>query len=459
MIKTQSITLFSNKKDHRQAAIDIIDQAHRKLDFEPDLALFYATLKYQGKYQSMLDIFHHEYGDIPQIGASVDGMIYPDDMRTDGAALVLCRDEDAKIWVDGIHEKGALFSAEKLARMVKCEKGAIVLHFPLVHVPGAIKSAEFFAKGVYYSRKCKVQNNDKQKEYAGKFAEYCEEENIFHLPPTILDIFAKETQYKVPIIGINLMHSQVRLNSPSVFCNFEDIGGGIAALTIEKDDVNAVYDDIFPDKGKTLEETKIKIRKEFTVLKEFKASFKKNVLISLDGMPPVNAVKDLTAVSARKEEDILNKMGTGDFQAQTPYMLMLFSKKQKGIILVGIGSYYPFDLYPFFIDISDYSEEVFLGYEFIDFKSHDFISSLKHLKQSNSFKFFCIDVGTISAFGERIFSYKDEIKKVTNDNYIGILTAAPSIFLPGKMVKRNYIPEAEENIFFTSAGTNVCLEL
>ncbi|MFA4935719.1 MAG: hypothetical protein WC568_07780, partial [Candidatus Methanoperedens sp.] len=88
----KSITLFSNKKDYKQAANDIVEQAHARLDFKPDLALFYATLKYNGKYQSMLDIFHEEYGDIPQIGASVDGMIYPDDMRMDGAALVLCED-------------------------------------------------------------------------------------------------------------------------------------------------------------------------------------------------------------------------------------------------------------------------------------------------------------------------------------------------------------------------------
>ncbi len=335
----KSVTLFSNKKDHREAAADIIDQASAKLDFGPDLALFYSTLKYHGKYQAMLDIFHNEYGDIPQMGATVDGMIYPDDMRTDGAALVLCGDKNANIHVDGINEKGALASAEELAGKVKCKKGAIILHFPLVHVPGALKSAEFFAKGVYYSRKCKSKNDETQKEFAGKFASYCEDENIFHLPPTILDIFARETQYKVPVIGINLMHSKVRLNSPSVFSNFEDIGGGIAALTIEKDDINAVYDDIFPEKGNTLEETKAKLRKEFTVLKEFKANFNRNVLISLDGLPPVNAVKDLTAVSAGKQDDIMNRIGKGDFQAQTPYMLMLFSKKQKGIVLVGIGSY------------------------------------------------------------------------------------------------------------------------
>jgi hypothetical protein len=455
----KSVALFSNKKDSKDAARHIIEQARSRVDFEPDLALFYSTLKYNGKYQSMLDIFHEEYGDIPQIGASVDGMIYPDDMHTDGAVLVLCKDEEAKIWVDGVNEKGAIKSAEILSEKIKCEKGAIILHFPLVHVPNPIKSAEFYAKGYYYSKICNGVDKEKQKEFAGKFADYCEKEKIFYLPPTILNIFAEKTHHKIPIIGINVMHTQVRFNSPNIFCNFKDINGGIAALVIEKDDVNAIFDDIFPDKGSTLEETLFIVREEFTVLREFNACFNRNVLISLDNMPPVNAVKNLTAVSITKKDDLLNRMDKGDMQVQTPYMFLLFNKKSDGMVLIGIGSYYPFDLYPFFVDVSDYSPDVCVGYEFIDFKSNDFISCFKYIRNNPDFKFFCIDVGTISAFGQKIYNYKDEIKKLVKDNYFGIMTVAPSAYLPKRMQKRRYISEAEPNIFFTSSGTNVCIEV
>ena len=34
-----------------------------------------------------------------------------------------------------------------------------------------------------------------------------------------------------------------------------------------------MYDDIFPDKGKTIDETMDIVRKEFTIVKEFKARF------------------------------------------------------------------------------------------------------------------------------------------------------------------------------------------
>ncbi|NJD76043.1 MAG: hypothetical protein FIB08_02960 [Candidatus Methanoperedens sp.] len=456
----ESITFFSNKKDHRQAAEDIIQQAHKRLDFEPNLALFYATLKYNGKYQAMLDMFNEEYGNIPQIGASVDGMIYPDDMRTDGAALVLCRDEDAKIRVDGVKEKGAINSAEKLAKKIKCENGAVVLHFPLMYVPDALKCTESFAKGLYYSKRCKGADKEKQKGYAEKLADYCDRENIFYLPPTILNIFAKQTSYKVPIIGINVMHTQVRFNSPRIFCNFKDIDGGIAALTIEKKGVGAVYDDIFPDKGKTLEETKRIVNREFTVIKEFNANFEKNILVSLDNMPPLEAVKNLIYTSENKNDDLLKHLDKGAYKLYRPYVLLFFNKKTNGAFVLGIGSYYPFDLFPFFVDISDYSEDVALAYALVDGKFNAFTSSLDNLRSSNG-KFVCffIDVGVASAFGEKIFEYKDKTKKLAGKNYFGILSATPSAYIPPEFQLRNYLSESSNNTFFMTGGTNACLEI
>jgi len=456
----KSVALFSNKKDSKDAARHIIEQARSRLDFEPDLALFYSTLKYNGKYQSMLDIFHDEYGDIPQIGASVDGMIYPEDMRTDGAALVLCKDDDAEIRVDGVEGKGAVESANKLAKKVKCKNGAIVLHFPLVHVPNMLKSGEFFAKGIYYSNLCKVNDQEKQKEYALKFADYCEKENIFYLPPTILNIFAKETDYKIPIFGINVLHSQVRFNSPNIFCNFEDINGGISALKIEKENIYAVYEDIFSNKGKTLDETKLIAHNEFKVIKEFKANFKKNVLVSLDSKPPVHAIKNLISTSEEKENELLGHLEKGDYIVHRPYFLLLFNKKTSGAFLLGIGSYYPFDLFPFFMDISDYSEDFAMVYEVIENKFDKFYSSLNNLKNNrDSFVYFCIDVGAVAAFGEKAFEYKTKIKELLGKNYFGILSAPPSAYLPPEYKLRDYLTESSNNIFFMSAGTNVCLEI
>jgi hypothetical protein len=407
----------------------------------------------------MLDIIHKEYGEVPQIGASVDGMIFPEDMRTDGAALVLCKDENALISVEGVNEKGVINSAEKLAKMIKCNNGSIVLHFPLVRVPSVLKSAEFFAKGYYYSKQCKGTTIEKQKEYARKFADYCDKENIFYLPPTILEIFAKQTNHKVPIIGVNVMHTHVRLNTPSIFCNFKDIGGGIAALVIEKQGVNAIFDDIFPEKGMTMEETRRNVSDEFTIIKEFKANSEKNVLISLNGMAPVEAVENLIYAAEKKKEDLLGKLETGDYKLYIPYELLFFNKKTNGVFLVGIGAYYPFEMFPFFVDVSDYSDEVVLVYAIIEDKFESFISSLNNLKSDNKFAYFFIDVGVIAAFGNKVFEYKDKVKQLLGENYFGVLSCAPSVYIPLEFQRRNYLSESGKNIFYSSAGTNACLEI
>jgi len=407
----------------------------------------------------MLDVFHDEFGDIPQVGASVDGMIFPEDIRTDGVALVLCQDDDARIHVEGLKSKGSIKTAEKLASRIKCENGVVILHFPLVHVPGALKSAEFYAKGFFYSNKCKNDDPLKQKEYAGKFSDYCNRENIFYLPPTILEIFAKQLNHKIPIVGINVMHTQVRFDTPHIFCNFEDIGAGIAALVIEKKDVNIVYDDIFPDKGKTIDETMDIVRKEFKVVKEFKAVFEKNILIQLDGNPPIRALKDLISVNKEKEDELIKNISNGNFKVQMPYMLLFFNKRTYGKIHTGIGGYYPFDLYPFFIDVSDCDERVFLAYELIDGKFDGFISSLKKAKLKEKFRFFTLDISTTQAFGNRVYAFGNEVKNVAKTNYFGVMTCAPSIYLPKHLQNRNYLPEADENIFYTPAGSNICLEI
>jgi len=361
--------------------------------------------------------------------------------------------------VDGINEKGAVESAEKLAKRVKCEKGAVLLYFPLVHVPDAFNFAQFSARGFYYSKMCKGANPEKQKEYARKLANYCNKENIFYQPPTVLNIFAKSTNYKVPIIGINAMHTQIRFNIPHVFCNFEDINGGISALTIEKEGLNAVYDDIFPEKGKTIEETKHIVGNEFTVIKEFKASFEKNVLISLDGIPPVEAVKDLIYVSEEKEEELLKHLDKGDYKGHRPYGLLFLNKILNGAFILGIGHYYPFDLFPFFTDVSDYSEDVSLGYEVVDDKFDTFISSLNNLKLNDSFVHMFIDVGVTTAFGENVIEYKDKIKNLVGKNYFGIFSIAPSAYIPPEFRLRNYMSESLNNTFFMTAGTNACLEI
>ncbi len=455
----ETLAVFSNNKNAKIAAEELIEKADNLLDFIPNLVLFYATLKYNGHYQKMLDVLQTRFGDIPQIGASIDGMIFPNEIRTDGATLVLCEDNDARIEVISENKKGAIKSAEKLAGQIKCENGVVILHFPLVHVPSLKKTGEFFAKGKYYSYKA-YKGDEKTKIKMGRnLSNYCDKAKVFYLPPTVLEIFAKQLDYKVPIVGMNILHTRVKFNSPSIFSNYKDIGGGIAALVLEKKDIEVVYDDIFPNKGATMEETMEIVKSKFKVVKEFDALFEKNVLISLDNKPPVKAVKDIIGASEKNEFELKDKFDKGSYQVVVPYFILFFNKKTGGFVFTGIESYFPFDLFPFYINIEDFSNPVYLAHEFVYIEINDYISGLYQLKENNNFKFFSIDVGSISAFGNKVIDLKNEIHKKQSENYFGILTASPSTFLPEPLINRNYIVETKKNIFYTSSGTNIFLSI
>jgi hypothetical protein len=448
------ITFFTNKKSAKDAAMDLLNQAASAK--KPDLILFYATLKYHGKYQQMLDIFAKKFKGIPQMGASVDGMIFKDDMRTDGAALVFCYDRDARITVKSASEMSALKSAKKLAEQISCDEGVVILHFPLVHVPDVTGSIEFWARGRYYSFLAYRVNKRK---YARQLADYCDRKKILYPAPTIIDIFAKKLGYRIPIIGVNLMHTGMSFNSPNVFANFEDINDGIAALVIEKSDISVAYDDIFPSKGKTLEETRRIVENHFTVVKKFKATFERNILVSLDGQPPIAAIQNLTGIIEENEGGIKSKLEDGRLQAQMPYILIYFNKKTRGIMTHAIGAYYPFDLFPFFFDTSDFSREVWLAYEPFYGKMKDFASSLYPFEGSCGFRFFVMDIGVVLAFEEQAIYYRDEIARIFKDNYFGLMTGVPSVYLPSKFVRKDSITEIKKNLFFSSCGSNLCVHI
>jgi len=451
----ETLAVFSNKKNAKIAAEELIEKAKASLNFKPDLALFYATLKYNGHYQEMLDVFQERFGDLPQIGASVDGMIFPNEMRTDGAALVLCKDKDARIEVKSANENSSTKSAEKLAKQIKCEKGVVILHFPLVHIPDAIKSTEFYAMGKYFSFRANRGDEKTKRKMAGKFSDYCDKSKIFYLPPTILEIFAKQLDYKVPVVGMNVLHTQVKFNSPSIFSGFKDIGDGIAALVIEKDDVEVVYDDIFPNKGATMEETMEIVKENFKFVNKFDAIFEKNVLISLDDEAPFKAVENVTGAYEKNETELKEEFNKGSFQVQVPYILLFFNNKTKGIQSLGIGSYFPFDFFPMYVNLNNFSSEVLLTHEPMFLQSKDYISGLYKLNNVFNFIFFTLDVGSISAFGNKVIYFKDEVDKISNDNYLGLITASSSIFLPDDKQLRNYSSETSSNIFFVACGSNI----
>jgi hypothetical protein len=86
---------------------------------------------------------------------------------------------------------------------------------------------------------------------------------------------------------------------------------------------------------------------------------------------------------------------------------------------------------------------------------YNYISGLYLIKNMDLFHFFCIDVGTITSFGDKAIDFQIEVEKKFNDNYIGLMITSPSIFLPESVKKRSNITEIKNNIYWSSCGTNI----
>jgi hypothetical protein len=174
----------------------------------------------------------------------------------------------------------------------------------------------------------------------------------------------------------------------------------------------------------------------------------------------MQAVKDLIYISEENENELKEHLFKGDFKVQMPYGLLFLNKQTNGAFLLGIGSYFPFDLFPFYMDVSDYSQEVYLVYELIDDKFDSFLSSLNNLKYNpDRFVFFSVDIAAPAAFGKKIFEYKDKVNKLLGNNYFGIISAPSSAYIPPEFCLRNYLTETKNNTFFMSCGTSISLEI
>jgi|Deesub1362A_J573_1020465.scaffolds.fasta_scaffold00610_23 hypothetical protein len=455
----RSISLHTNKERAEEAGKDLVNQFRETANFRPNICFFYTTMKYLGRYQTILDILRDEFGNIHQAGCVVDGFVVGEQIWTDGAAVLLMDYTEGKIEVYGDKKGGALKTVESIAEKVKGKDfDAIILHFPLIYVPPRTRLLPFLIRGKYYDRRIRGESElKKKKRYADRFSKYLDRINFVYPANTVLKIMAEATDFKTPIIGLNTLPMRIGYDSPSVFANFKEYKGGVSAFCI-KGKLNVVYDDIFPEKGRSLEETKNIVRKSFSKVETFKANMSKYVIMDIEGNPPFKLLQErYNTIHKMSEDEILNKVERKKLDVQTPFVIVMPSKKTYGATLVGLGDYYPFDIYPIFYDTDYLDEEVFFSYDPFVGKLLNFVSFFNYKKISDSFDFFILDAGMIPAYSDRMLKIIPPIKE-RSKKWFGVVTAPPSAYLPETLKVKEYLTEIETRITCTAGGSGVLLE-
>lgn len=450
-----SQTLSANKKDPKKAIDEIKKQIETKIDFSPDLAFFYSTQKYEGKFQYMLNQITKVIGEKPLIGGTVDGVIHPHELRTDGCFLVLCKDEEASFEVISTNKRGKEgFNklSEKISKKEEIE--TILVHYPLVFLANRRELLSVIARGKYYDLRIDEKNINK---LAKKFSDYLTNKGVFYPSNRLLDKLSKKTDK--PIVGINLLHTNFKSGTPLVFADSRICRGGLAALLIKGKAPNIIYEDIYPEKPNNELDIEEFIEENFKALKKLKIQRRGNIISSINNKKPMKEIKNIKKTFRLNEEDMVDNIEKGKLPSEVPYVIFLRNKDTNGVSTIGVSDIYPFSMFPTYLDLSNYSKNAYLGFEPLK-KFESFCSSLKKLNNpEKSFTFSIFDISTLESFDLSRINYTETLKKNAKQNYFSIITGTPSIFLPKEYWEKDYLPEAEKEILFSGTGINISLEI
>lgn len=450
-----SKTFFTNHPDPKTAIKEIKEQINNSLDFNPDLALFYSTLKYEGSFKEIIDSIQDEIGETPLIGGTIDAAVYPNELRTDGLFLVLCKDEEAEFEVISSKKRGKDGFEEILEKIEdKKETKTIILHYPIAFLKHRRELLSFLGRGKYYDI---ISSNRSIPKYAKNFSNYLYKKGIVNSPNKVLRQLSQEINK--PIISINLLHSNFKIGSPKIFSGPQLLEGGITALLIKNKEINLSYGDIFPEKPKQNEDTYEFLKREFSILEEIEIEKYNNVIYSINNKAPLKAIEDIKETIEIGEKKMINEIESGKLSSEVPYALFLENENTGGIPNIGVSDIYPFKMFPTYLDLKDFSNKSYLGFEPLpEFKK--FLSSLKNLESpKESFVFSIFDISSLESFDLSNINYTEQLKNELEDNYFSIITPPPAVYLPKEYQEKDYLPEAEEEIFFSGNGINISVEI
>ncbi|PTD94830.1 hypothetical protein C9439_00360 [archaeon SCG-AAA382B04] len=452
----KSKTFFTNQSDPKKATKDLKRKIDKNLNFSPDLALFYSTLKYQGNFNKILDNIQDKINDVPLIGGTIDAAVYPNELRTDGIFIVLCKDDDAEFEVISSNKRGkdGFKEISKKIENKKEKTETIILNYPLVFLKHRRELLSFLSRGKYYDI---ISSKRSIPKYAKNFSKYLYNRGIVNSPNRVL----KQISQKInkPIISINLLHSKFKIGAPKTFSNYNLLEGGISALLIKNKEINLSYGDIFPEKPKEEQNTSKFLNKKFKILDKSEIEKYKNIIYLINNTSPLKAIKDVKETIEMGEKEMVEEIESGKLSSEVPYALFLENKETGGICNVGISDIYPFKMFPTYLDLDNFSNQSYLGFEPLP-EFQEFLSSLKNLRSpQESFVFSIFDISSLESFDTSNINYQEKLKNKLQENHFSLITGSPGIYLPEKYQKKDFLPEAEENIFFTGNGISISLEI
>jgi hypothetical protein len=215
--------------------------------------------------------------------------------------------------------------------------------------------------------------------------------------------------------------------------------------------VNAVYHDIYPERGSSYEETVNIIKSYFSDAEEVEVVKAGIAIGEINGKPPVEFLREKReAFGEMVEEEFLKKLEEGKFETISPYLLSLLNDKNfSSTFLAIINS--PVKLYPSPFNLDCFSDDCFFVGEIFKGGPVKFIEVINERKL-DGFNLILLDMDMIPAFGGNVYKIMEYIRDIDK---LVVFTSTPSMFSP---IGDKFLTEVEENICFTTSGSNALLE-
>lgn len=443
--------VHSPEIDIRKCYAEISDKLE-SLKFEPNVVMLFLTESTWMFWKAFNDLLKKKFPNAQMLGIVVEGYVLSRTIHTRGVCILLM-DYDGDVRVFYEKGKGATKTAEKLGSKVGKGWDLIILAFPAVYFHGKIRLGLNFLSDRYYYKKFSDADLEEKFEIMEKFSRYLDRNNVVYPINRTLRILARKTGGETPIVGLNLLPLQAATSTPFILANYRLLSPGAAALCF-KGRINAYYSDIFPERGRSFEETVEIIKGRLANVEDVKVTKKGLVIGEIDRMKPVDfLLEKVRGYEQLSEEEFKKLLDECKLQTFTPYGVGFVSRETHGFTALGLLPY-PINFHPSIFELDYFYEDgIFFG-EHYKGGVRQLVRVFERVKEDAEFDFFVIDSQSIFSFGRGLFQIFD-IVKAYSTNYFGILSLSPSFY---SVESTNLMSEIEKGIHYFATGSTVLME-
>jgi len=384
-----------------------LEDIKKDISFEPSLAIFFVAGKQENPELLKLDC--------NSISVPVEGIITPKGVWSKGI-LAMITDANASVRTFKGNPKDVVRTIEK------SRKGSFnFLIYPLM----LIKSRLTFIRVLL------SLSRTRSLERASEIFE-----EIIYPMNTLLRPFRDSGK---TALAMNVFPLEIGIGIPKIFLNGKPIGRSVLSVSLEGK-LKCEFEDVYPERGKSFEETLEILSQELANVKRVKVTKKGLAIKEIDG----KSVKDfLRENRIFMREELEKDLAQQKFFGATPYGIFFISKETYGSASLGILDY-ELRFYPslFYSDI--FFDEAIFGSEFIRGGPKKVIENIREAD------FSIIDHNFMLMFEERIVDIAKEI------GGYGVFSSYPSF---AGSTKRRLMSEVENRIHINSTLTMAFLNL